>query len=268
MKENGIGDNRRANFRIVSYNIQNAIGTQRLSHYVTHSWKHVLPHTAQLSNLARIGEQMSGYDLVGLQEVDAGSYRTGYVNQTEFIAARAGFDHWYTQTNRRLGRIAQQSLGVMSRLPLIDVQEHRLPGRIPGRGAMVFAIQTPHAVVSVIIVHLALGRYARQEQIDFLIELVSESAAITRNLVVLGDFNCEADNVHLLRLCKSCNLVQSVDKHATYPSWRPMRQIDHVLVSKRVPITSAKVLDHRYSDHRPVLVNLDLKRRDSVVVPC
>jgi endonuclease/exonuclease/phosphatase family metal-dependent hydrolase len=210
---------------------------------------------------------MSGYDVVGLQEVDAGSYRTGYVNQTEFLAASAGFEHWYSQTNRRLGRIAQQSLGVLSHLPLIDVQEHRLPGRIPGRGAMLFSVQTPHAVVSIIIVHLALGRYARQEQMEFLIDLINDSAAIMRNLIVLGDFNCEADNDELRRFCQHCDLVQPIDRRATYPSWRPSRQIDHVLVSKRMPISSATVLDHRYSDHRPVLVDLELKRRDTVSVP-
>ena len=122
--------------RLLSYNVQAGISTARYRHYVTHSWKHVLPHPQRFSNLDRVARLVSDYDVIGLQEVDAGSLRSGYVNLTQYISERAGLPFWYDQTNRRIGRIARHSTGLLSRFEPTEIVEHRLPGRHPGRGAM------------------------------------------------------------------------------------------------------------------------------------
>ena len=44
--------------RIMSYNIQVGISTKRPHHYLTHSWKHILPHTQRLTNLDRVARLM------------------------------------------------------------------------------------------------------------------------------------------------------------------------------------------------------------------
>ena len=120
--------------RLMSYNIQTGVDTQRYRQYLTHSWKHVLPHRERLANLNRIATLLARYDLVGLQEVDSGSLRSGFVDQTEYLAHRAGFPHWYKQINRSLGKLAQHSNGMLTRLRPSAVEEHKLPG-VPGRGA-------------------------------------------------------------------------------------------------------------------------------------
>ena len=48
----------------------------------------------------------------------------------------ANFSNWYVQTNRNLGKIAQHSLGLLTDLHAGSVVECKLPGRIPGRGAL------------------------------------------------------------------------------------------------------------------------------------
>ena len=101
--------------RLLSYNVQAGISTARYRHYVTHSWKHVLPHPQRFNNLDRVARLVSDYDVIGLQEVDAGSLRSGYVNLTQYISERAGLPFWYDQTNRRIGRIARHSTGLLSR---------------------------------------------------------------------------------------------------------------------------------------------------------
>ena len=88
--------------RLLSYNIQAGISTARYRHYITHSWKHVLPHAQRFSNLDRIGQLVKEYDIVGLQELDAGSLRSGYVNLTEYLSEKSGLPFWYDQTNRRI----------------------------------------------------------------------------------------------------------------------------------------------------------------------
>ena len=99
--------------RLLSYNVQAGISTAKYRHYVTHSWKHVLPHPQRFINLDRVARLVSDYDVIGLQEVDAGSLRSGYVNLTQYISERAGLPFWYDQTNRRIGRIAEHLVKVL-----------------------------------------------------------------------------------------------------------------------------------------------------------
>ncbi|TNF17642.1 MAG: EEP domain-containing protein, partial [Pseudomonadales bacterium] len=67
--------------RLLSFNVQVGINTQRYHHYLTRGWQHLLPHAGRAGNLQRIGDLLADFDLVALQEVDGGSLRSGYVNQ-------------------------------------------------------------------------------------------------------------------------------------------------------------------------------------------
>jgi len=67
----------RRRLRLLSFNIQTGITTSRYRQYVTQSWRHVLPFAQRSGNLDTIANLVSDYDLVGLQEVDAGSIRSG-----------------------------------------------------------------------------------------------------------------------------------------------------------------------------------------------
>lgn len=42
--------------RLLSFNIQVGISTERYHHYLTRSWQHLLPHPGRAGNLQRIGE--------------------------------------------------------------------------------------------------------------------------------------------------------------------------------------------------------------------
>ena len=121
--------------RLLSYNIQVGIIYSRYRHYLTRSWKHVLPFQGRQENLDSIAGFISGFDIVGLQEVDAGSLRSNYINQAKYIAQRSGFPHWYAQTNRNLGKLAQHSLGLLTKLrPLRfwnTVYQAKYPGAVP-----------------------------------------------------------------------------------------------------------------------------------------
>ena len=160
--------------RLLSYNVQAGIRTHRYRHYFTHSWKHVLPHAQRFHNLDRVAQLVRGYDIVGLQELDAGSIRSGYVNLTEYLSEKSGMPFWYDQTNRRIGRLARHSTGLLSRYHPAEIVEHRLPGRIPGRGVMFIRYGTQQESLVVLILHLALGRRTRMMQFDYISEIVNE----------------------------------------------------------------------------------------------
>ncbi len=240
--------------RILSYNIQGGIATSRYRHYVTRSWKHFLPDSRRQGNLDRMGSRIFGYDFVGLQEADAGSFRTGFINQVEYLAYKADFPYWYFQTNRNMGRFAQHSNGILSRYRPIGVDEHRLPGVIPGRGALHIRYGSERETLHVVLVHMALGRRARMQQMDFLAELANAH----RHVIVMGDLNCRSDSPELKRLCRRTDLLEPLHGMHTYPSWQPRRNIDHILVSSSLVVDEARVLDFPLSDHLPIATELVL----------
>lgn len=77
--------------RLLSFNIQVGISTERYRHYLTRSWQHLLPHMGRAGNLQKIGNLLGDFDLVALQEADGGSLRSGYVNQVEHLAQLGAF---------------------------------------------------------------------------------------------------------------------------------------------------------------------------------
>jgi endonuclease/exonuclease/phosphatase family metal-dependent hydrolase len=240
--------------RVLSYNIQVGISSSKYRHYVTHSWKHVLPFPGRLGNLDGIARFVDGFDMVGLQELDAGSLRSGYINQAEYLAHRAGFPAWYAQTNRNLGQFAKHSLGLLSRFPPVEVLGHRLPSRIPGRGALAARFGHGHDALLVVVVHLSLGSRARARQLAYIADLVSRHP----HALVLGDFNCPLDSRELQTLLESTQLVAPERRLQTYPSWRPRQSLDHILVTPELDVLGAEVYDVGFSDHLPVAVEVAL----------
>lgn len=243
----------RNSLSLMSFNIQTGVDTQDFHEYVTKSWKHLLPLKERISNLNRIADLVQSYDIVGLQEVDSGSLRTGFLDQTEYLAHRARFPYWYRQVNRSLGKIAQHSNGVLSRVRPQTVDEHKLPG-LRGRGAMLVELPTSQDPLLVCIMHLALGKRARRLQLGYISELVKEYS----QLVVMGDFNCGTDSRELLDLVDNTHLKLPVEDLKTFPSWRPNRKFDHILISDSLKLRKTNVLEHTHSDHLPICVEIEL----------
>lgn len=240
--------------RVMSYNIQTGIETNVYRHYVTRGWKHFLPHTDRQLNLGRIADVISGYDLVGLQEVDAGSFRSGFINQVEYLSRMAGHRYWYAQTNRNLGKLARHSNGILSRFRPIEICEHKLPGMIPGRGALLMNFGTEQEPLTVILVHLALGQRTRLRQLEYLADVIRDH----RNVVMMGDFNCISRSREFELLRSRTNLCEPIHDLHTFPSWRPQQNIDHILVSPSLKVLSATALDYPLSDHLPVTMQIAL----------
>ena len=240
--------------RLMSFNIQVGIETRYYHQYFTRGWRHLLPDTARLPNLRRIAGLISEFDLVGLQELDAGSLRSGFVDQTQFLAEQAAFPHRYQQTNRPLGRFAQHSNGILSRLIAREVSEHRLPGRVPGRGALLARFGRPEAELVVVLLHLALSQRARLSQLAYVAEQIGDSP----HVIVMGDLNCHSRSPELAYLCAETGLREPLHDLPTYPSWRPQRNIDHILVSPSLTVESAEVLDVPLSDHLPMTMSVGL----------
>jgi endonuclease/exonuclease/phosphatase family metal-dependent hydrolase len=241
--------------QLLSCNIHAGGQVSRYGDYVTKSWKHVLPTRGTRGNLDQFAELLSEFDLVGLQEADAGSLRSGFVNQTQYLAEAAGFPYWSHQPNRKIARFAASSNGLLTRREPDEVLDYPLPGRIPGRGALWVRFGNDEQALVVVIAHLSLGPAARRTQFEFLAELIGDHA----NVVLMGDLNCSANSPELKQIYKRTALMPPTESPpATFPSWRPRRAIDHILATPGIHIERLWTLPHPVSDHLPLAARVRL----------
>ena len=238
--------------RLLSFNIQVGISTERYRHYLTRGWQHLLPHNGRAGNLQKIGDLLGDFDLVALQEADGGSLRSGYVNQVEHLAQLGAFPYWYQQLNRNLGRFAQHSNGVLSRLKPQLLEDHPLPGPA-GRGAILVRFGEGEDALVVVMMHLALGSKTRALQLAYIRELIGGY----RHQVLMGDMNTHATDLLQHSPLRDLGLI-APQIEATFPSWRPQRCLDHILLSPSLTLERVEVLSQPISDHLPVAVEIRL----------
>ena len=237
---------------LLSANIQAGHATNSYRDYVTGSWNHVLPSGRKRGNLDALAQRVSSFDIVGLQEADAGSLRSGFVNQTHYLAERAGFPYWSHQPNRRLAGIAASANGLLSRDEPDEVVDYALPSRIPGRGALLVRYGDGADSLTLAIAHLSLSPKARSAQLAFLGELLSGPG----HKVLMGDFNCESDSCEMDALYRSTPLQPPEQRILSFPSWQPSRAIDHILVSSGVNVERRWTLPDLSSDHLAVAAQI------------
>lgn len=238
--------------RLLSFNIQVGNSTLGYHHYLTRGWQHVLPHSGRTNNLQRIGQLLADYDVVALQEADGGSLRSSYVNQVEHLARLGAFPYWYQQLNRNLGKFAQHSNGLLSRLKPTALEDHPLPGP-PGRGAILMRFGEGDDAVAVVMMHLALGAKTRALQLSYVRELIGGY----RHQVLMGDMNTHANDLLERSPLRDLGLL-APQAQATFPSWRPQRCLDHILISPGLTLGKVGVLPLPISDHLPVAVEIRL----------
>jgi endonuclease/exonuclease/phosphatase family metal-dependent hydrolase len=240
--------------KLVSFNIQAGTTTAKYRQYVTRSWRQVLPNNQRVANLDAIADLVGDADIVGLQEVDCGSLRSGFVNQAKYLATHAGFPWWSHQANRKVGVIAHAGNGMLSRFGPSRVDEHRLPGAIPGRGAMVAQFGQGASALWVVVLHLALGRRARFQQLRYVAHLV----AAHPHVIVMGDLNAGPDSGELREFRDQAGLTLPETRPNTFPSWQPQRAIDHILVSPALKVVDYQALPEPLSDHLAVAIRIEL----------
>ena len=153
--------------RLLSFNIQAGAQTNAYREYFTRGWQTLLPHRGKRANLDQVASLARGFDVVALQEADSHSLRSGFKHQVQMLAENADFPYWSHQRNRALA-LAEPGNGLLTRFAPSSIIDHRLPGRIPGRGTLEVRFGEEAAALRVFIVHLALTPGARLRQAEFI----------------------------------------------------------------------------------------------------
>jgi endonuclease/exonuclease/phosphatase family metal-dependent hydrolase len=186
--------------------------------------------------------------------VDDGSIRSNFINLTEYLAERGSFPYWYHQINRNLGRFAKHSNGILSQFDPAEIRDLRLPGLIPGRQAIMARYASGAESLAVFIVHLALSRRARLQQLDYLADMINEHP----HAIIMGDMNCRHDSKEMQLLFNKTRLHEPLEQVFTFPSWRPQFNIDHILVTSELKVRQIQQLDNIGSDHLPIMLEVEL----------
>ena len=236
--------------KVASFNMQAGIGSHRPRHVITYGWRYLFPHQASRENLDAIAQAIEGFDIVGLQEADAGSYRSHFIHQQEYMAMRAGFLYSHSLITREISPMARISMGMLSRHPIAYTCEHRLPGSRHGRGALETSISWQGRSIAVITTHLSLQQHSRMRQMRYLASLINRHPSA----ILLGDLNCAPDSREMSLLLNHTRLHLSC-----FPSWQPRRRLDHILVTGDLEISNLSTLPLLCSDHLPVQAEINLR---------
>jgi len=239
--------------KFLSYNIQAGIGTLRPRDYLLRVHRQLLSVQPKTDNLDKIANYIRHFDVVCLQEVDLGGFRSGYVNQAGYLKTRSGFPYMATQMNRRLGRLSIHGNVILSRRKITHEKRFVLPGSVTGRGLLVVEIghKFPLTVANT---HFSLGEPDQRRQFAFLKEVLEP----IEKVILAGDFNCTPGSAVLREFDNGCHLdMVTEDYHHAFPSWKPSKAIDHIFVSNSFGPHQCEVGAVRYSDHLPLTMRLD-----------
>jgi endonuclease/exonuclease/phosphatase family metal-dependent hydrolase len=197
-------------------------------------------------------------DLVGLIEVDQGSYRSGGKNQAEVMAASLG--HYHSHSGKYMANSFWRNVPVLRRQGNAFLARDRIRNETfhffeHGMKRLVMELELDHVVV--FLVHLALGSRVRHHQLGALYNLVK---ATKKPFIVAGDFNVlwgerEIDLFLAASGLKSAN-AQSLP---TFPSNKPRRNLDFILYSQGVDIRDFRIPQVPFSDHLPLVLDFDVK---------
>lgn len=240
--------------RFLLYNIRYGTGGEQ----AMKPWKGYLKRTTENTESITAFIQSMNPDIVGLLEVDGGSYRFARRNQAHHIAGMLGHYHSY---QRKYGQAS-----VTCRLPVLRDQGNAfiVRDRIRGerfhyfnKGMKKLVIELQLAGMTVFLVHLALGYRTRHSQLRQLADLVNSCSGPH---IVAGDFNLLRGGRELVWFLDTTGLQDAGGADMlTFPSWKPNRKLDYILHSAGIRITDLFVPRVVYSDHLPLVCDFEIR---------
>jgi endonuclease/exonuclease/phosphatase family metal-dependent hydrolase len=224
-----------------------------------------------------------GVDVVAVQEVDRGLTRSGECDQVAELAAQLGYTGIFAPAllgdptlrwSRGPGADPDPGgpaygIGLLSALPLTAVAIAALPGGGPGearprkpdarrppipyrdgepRAALRVTVDAPWGPVAVTTAHLSFVPWRGRRQL-------ATVAAFARGgpdggaAVLLGDLNLPPRVVEPALRRRGWRTARA---GATFPSWQPVAQLDHLLVRGAITLDELRVGAPGPSDHLPL----------------
>ena len=195
-------------------------------------------------------------DVIGLLEADSGSWRTGGIDQAEYIASKLklnayGFCKYDPSSIGRKVPIMRDNINAVIGQPHSFIpRSHYL-----SNGVKRLILEADFPEFTLYLVHLSLRRHIRKLQLEALTAMLP----FEKPLIVAGDFNTFGGCRELEKFCKETKLMNvNVDQAPTCPAWSPRYVLDHILVSPDVKVDEFMISEVKYSDHCPLLLDFHI----------
>ncbi len=242
--------------RLIVYNLRYCTGTGGNLH---------LPWSGYLKKTEKHLEKIISFlkakkpDILGLIEVDAGSYRTRKKNQAVEIANALGFHSMFAPKYR--------PTAATTKLPLIskhvnaivcndEIKNQHFHYFSKGIKRLVIEMETSDFVL--FLVHLSIRFRTRQSQLCSLFNMVKKTK---KPCIVAGDFNAFWGTDELKLFLEATGLKNAnTNALPTYPSWAPKKELDFILYSKGIEIKNFAVLNTTLSDHLPLICDFEITK--------
>lgn len=223
--------------RILSYNIKHGQG---------------MDDSVDLDRAAALIRRLRP-DLVALQEIDSATTRTDRIDQASRLGALTGMHSVFGGFMPY--REGAYGMAVLSRFPILEVRNHRLPNGEEPRTALAVRVKPDGDAELVFVgIHLYRTEEERVAQIDRLLQVLGAEAA---PIVLAGDFNSQPASRVMRHVAERFALPTKRGNPMTFPSDSAAREIDFIAFH---PEPVFEVLEYRVidepvtSDHRPVLM--------------
>jgi endonuclease/exonuclease/phosphatase family metal-dependent hydrolase len=205
-------------------------------------------------------------DLIGLQEVDRHfGDRSGNLDTLSLVSEALGLHSVYgpALVLEEGGGTAVYGNAVLSRWPVTGSEVVQLPGRegLETRSLLVSTVDTGDVAGQIT---FACTHLSYEEQEARTAQMSAAAAVLAQHhepLILVGDLNTSPGTPELAPLLATftdCWAAVGEGPGLTCPALRPEARIDFVLVGGGVVPVSAMVPETDASDHRPVVVDLQL----------
>ena len=224
-------------------------------------------------------------DIIGIQEVDRLTKRSGYVDQIKVLADLTGYNFVFGKTIDFDG--GEYGIGILTKHPILKAEKNVLPNE-PNeepRVALMAQVKVPtiQEPVNFINTHLGIVLNAKTDE-----ELARDSSIRVRQAKVINDYAAKikglkflvgdmndginSDSMTLLKYNWKCVFDEETPNTYTYSATEPFKGIDFIFVSPEkqwninafVPSTeeyrNETGIDWRIiSDHLPVIATFEAK---------
>ena len=244
--------------RFLLYNIRYAAGIGKEIHFPFPYSGYLKKTNKNLLKIAGFIKKMNP-DIVGLVEVDSGSFRTGNRNQAEMISEKLGCYHVYQSKYGKksilkfVPLLKQQGNAFLTNQEIEAETFHYF-----NKGVKKMVMELELEECNIFLVHLSLKFRHRQNQLVDLYSIIKES---DKPVILAGDFNSFWGNHELELFLAATGLINAnTENMPSHPSRAPKRVLDFILHSPEVKITNFEIPQVKYSDHVPLICDFTIKK--------
>lgn len=242
--------------RFLLYNIRYAAGIGRQFHlpipYIGY-----FKHTN--GNLKKILDFIKSVnpDIIGLIEVDSGSFRSEKHNQAEAIAWELQHEHIYrskysdSSMARKVPLLNKQGNAILTNQEIRSQKFHYFR---EGIKRLVIELELPE--FKIFLVHLSIKFRHRHYQLQDLHDMVKN---VAKPYILAGDFNVLWGDRELELFLSATGLKNANSNgQPSHPSRSPRRQLDYIFHSPQIQITDFQIPRVKFSDHTPLVCEFEL----------